>query len=86
MCTSSVAPLPGTGNLTGNPLFVNAATGNYRLQAGSPAIDTGGVLAWTRGRYEEAVTAYMRAMTLRQQAFGAAGNDALPLASGDPAS
>lgn len=26
--------------LNGNPLFVNAASGNYRLNAGSPAIDT----------------------------------------------
>ena len=49
-CTSlnsSVAPLPGAGNLTGNPLFVNTAAGNYRLQAGSPCIDSGGTLAWT---------------------------------------
>ena len=29
------------GNVTGNPLFVNAAQGNFRLQAGSPAIDAG---------------------------------------------
>jgi hypothetical protein len=28
-------------NLTSNPMFVNAAAGNYRLQAGSPAIDAG---------------------------------------------
>jgi tetratricopeptide (TPR) repeat protein len=30
-----------------------------------------GVLAWSRGRYDEAVTGYMRSMALRQQAFGA---------------
>jgi hypothetical protein len=29
------------GNLTGDPLFVDAANGNYRLQATSPAIDAG---------------------------------------------
>ena len=29
------------GNLTGDPLFVDAANGNYRLQPMSPAIDTG---------------------------------------------
>ena len=29
----------GTGNSFGNPLFVDAANGNYRLQAGSPCID-----------------------------------------------
>lgn len=30
-----------TGNLTGDPLFVDAANGNYRLQPISPAIDAG---------------------------------------------
>jgi alpha-tubulin suppressor-like RCC1 family protein len=44
---SSSAPLPGAGNITSDPLFVNAAAGNYRLQAGSPCIDTGGNLSWT---------------------------------------
>ena len=32
---------PGTGNLNADPLFVNAAAGNLRLQACSPAINTG---------------------------------------------
>jgi hypothetical protein len=32
---------PGTGNLNVNPLFVNAAAGDLRLQACSPAIDAG---------------------------------------------
>ncbi len=31
----------GTGNLSADPRFVNAATGNLHLLAGSPAIDTG---------------------------------------------
>ncbi len=31
----------GTGALTGNPLFVNAASGDFRLQSGSPAINAG---------------------------------------------
>jgi hypothetical protein len=31
----------GFGNMNQNPLFVNAAVGNYRLQAASPAIDAG---------------------------------------------
>jgi PKD repeat protein len=38
-CTS---PLPnGPGNFIANPLFVNPAGGDYRLQAGSPCINAG---------------------------------------------
>jgi hypothetical protein len=32
---------PGTGNISSDPLFVDAANGDYRLQSGSPCIDTG---------------------------------------------
>src|ERR1051325_3208124 len=32
---------PGAGNLTANPLFVNAAAGDYHLQGASPCINTG---------------------------------------------
>ena len=33
--------LSGTGNLAVDPVFLNAAKGNWRLRAGSPCIDTG---------------------------------------------
>ena len=32
---------PGTGNINADPLFVDAAGGDYRLQNGSPCIDAG---------------------------------------------
>jgi hypothetical protein len=32
---------PGTGNIDADPLFVDAAGGDYHLQANSPCIDTG---------------------------------------------
>jgi len=39
---SCTTPLPsGTGNITSDPLFVNAASGNYRLQSTSPCINKG---------------------------------------------
>lgn len=39
---SCTLPLPsGAGNIAADPLFEDAAAGNYRLQSGSPCIDTG---------------------------------------------
>lgn len=38
---SDTDPVPGTGNLVGDPLFLNMNTVNYALQTGSPAIDSG---------------------------------------------
>ena len=37
--------LPGTGNLSSNPLFIDPANGDYRLAPGSPCLDAGENLA-----------------------------------------
>ncbi len=39
--THMTQPWPGTGNLSGDPLFVNVAANDYHLLPASPAIDTG---------------------------------------------
>ena len=47
-------PLPssGTGNTTNNPLFADAMTGDYRLQANSPCINMGATVAELDAIYE----------------------------------
>jgi len=45
-CSETEVPWPGTGNRIDNPLFQNAAAGDFRLQADSPCIDAGHN-AWT---------------------------------------
>jgi hypothetical protein len=40
-CTTPPVSGPGTGNFTNVPLFVNQASGNFRLQSNSPCINAG---------------------------------------------
>jgi parallel beta-helix repeat protein/predicted outer membrane repeat protein len=40
-CLSAIWTYMGAGNIGADPLFVDAAAGDFRLQAGSPCIDTG---------------------------------------------
>ncbi len=47
-CCTLPAPA-GTGHVTADPQFADAAGGNYRLQAGSPCIDAGSNLVWMAG-------------------------------------
>ena len=47
---SCTTPAPGgTGNITDDPHFVNAAAGDYHLNVGSPCIDAGTNLDWMAG-------------------------------------
>ncbi len=49
-CTTPELTGPNdTGNITNNPLFANAAGGNYRLTSGSPCINTGTDQNWMVG-------------------------------------
>ena len=41
LASSCTTPGPGGNNISGDPLFVNAAGGNFRLQASSPCINQG---------------------------------------------
>jgi hypothetical protein len=40
-CPTTTCGRGGTGNLDADPMFVDAAMGNVRLQTGSPCVDTG---------------------------------------------
>ena len=40
-CCTTPLPAEGSGNFTSPPVFVDAATGNYRLQTNSPCLNSG---------------------------------------------
>ena len=40
-CDIGTGPLTGAGNISGDPVFADAASGDYHLSAGSPCIDAG---------------------------------------------
>ncbi len=49
-CNTVGGPLwPGAGNMTADPLFVNAAQGDYRLQTSSPCVNAGTNQVWMAG-------------------------------------
>ncbi len=48
-CTAPSAAAYGTGNLEDNPLFADAAAGDYRLQSRSPCINAGLNQDWMAG-------------------------------------
>jgi len=45
-CTTPTNDLPGSGNITNNPAFVNSGAGDYHLVANSPCINQGLNQAW----------------------------------------
>ena len=46
-CDTEPLPMPGLGNITNNPVFVNPAAGDFRLQSNSPCINSGDNLVVT---------------------------------------
>jgi predicted outer membrane repeat protein len=50
--------MPGTGNIVGHPMFVDASGGDYRLSSDSPCIDAGDNTAVPSGLFTDLAGAY----------------------------
>jgi hypothetical protein len=59
----------GTGNITSDPLFVDSAAGNFRLQGTSPSRDTGTNLLWTANDLDLDRESRLRSVTVDMGAF-----------------
>ena len=51
-CVAPTNSLPGSNNIPLNPLFVDGANDNYRLQRGSPGVNTGVNRDWMPGTFD----------------------------------
>jgi hypothetical protein len=68
--TYSCAPgLSGSGNIDADPLFINPARGDYRLQSGSPCVNAGLDEPWMSSAFDLAGGARIAASTVDMGAY-----------------
>jgi hypothetical protein len=64
----------GTGNISSNPLFVNAAADDFALSSSSPCVDTGANQAWMTGATDVAGSARIVNATVDRGAYERGGS------------